>query len=181
MKLSKTMVAHRYGNALFALAKEKNVREELLAELLEMKKALAEEPQLMVFLTSKQIEPGGVRREVIEKLAASSSELAANLLRMLFDYGRIADLDVIITEYVRLNDSFENTVRATVTTAIPLAEEQKDRLTSAFAKIVGANKIILDERVDPSVIGGAILRSNDYVYDGSLKLKIARIRRMLLK
>ncbi|KRL97375.1 ATP synthase subunit delta [Liquorilactobacillus satsumensis DSM 16230 = JCM 12392] len=174
------MVAHRYGNALFALAKEKNVREELLAELLEMKKALAEEPQLMVFLTSKQIEPG-VRREVIEKLAASSSELAANLLRMLFDYGRIADLDVIITEYVRLNDSFENTVRATVTTAIPLAEEQKDRLTSAFAKIVGANKIILDERVDPSVIGGAILRSNDYVYDGSLKLKIARIRRMLLK
>ncbi|MCC7667314.1 ATP synthase F1 subunit delta [Liquorilactobacillus satsumensis] len=180
MKLSKTMVAHRYGNALFALAKEKNVREELLAELLEMKKALAEEPQLMVFLTSKQIEPG-VRREVIEKLAASSSELAANLLRMLFDYGRIADLDVIITEYVRLNDSFENTVRATVTTAIPLAEEQKDRLTSAFAKIVGANKIILDERVDPSVIGGAILRSNDYVYDGSLKLKIARIRRMLLK
>ncbi|MFT8837087.1 ATP synthase F1 subunit delta [Liquorilactobacillus satsumensis] len=180
MKLSKTMVAHRYGNALFALAKEKNVREELLAELLEMKKALAEEPQLMVFLTSKQIEPG-VRREVIEKLAASSSELAANLLRMLFDYGRIADLDVIITEYIRLNDSFENTVRATVTTAIPLAEEQKDRLTSAFAKIVGANKIILDERVDPSVIGGAILRSNDYVYDGSLKLKIARIRRMLLK
>ncbi|KRL04165.1 ATP synthase F1 subunit delta [Liquorilactobacillus oeni] len=180
MKLSKTIIAHRYGSALFALAKEKDVRKDLLAELLELKKAVKDEPRLMIFLTSKQISLS-TRRSILEKMAISSSELAANLLRMLFDYGRISSLEDIINEYIRLNDIFEETVRATVTTAIPLEEKQKSKLTSAFAKLVGANKVILDEKVDPTVIGGVVLRSDDYVYDGSLKLKIARIRRMLLK
>lgn len=114
-------------------------------------------------------------------MSDSASEVVKNLLEMLFDYDRIADLDVIIAEYFRLNDEYEKTVRATVTTAVALDEKQKANLESSFARVVGASKVVLEEKIDPDIIGGVILKSNNYIYDGSLKLKFARIKRMLLK
>ena len=45
----------------------------------------------------------------------------------------------------------------------------------------GAKKVIIDPIVDPGIIGGVILKSESYIYDGSIKTKIARIKRLLLK
>ncbi|MFT8423979.1 MAG: ATP synthase F1 subunit delta [Liquorilactobacillus sp.] len=180
MKLNKTMIAHRYGSALFELALEKDERQDLKTELAELKQVLVDEPKMMLLLTSKQIARTD-KQKFIRTLGDSASETLKNLLDMLFDYNRIGDLAVIIDEYNRLNDEYEKTVKATVTTAIPLDSEQKAKLADSFARIVGANKVILEEKVDSDIIGGVILRSNDYIYDGSLKLRFAQIKRMLLK
>ena len=55
MKLNKTMIAHRYGSALFELALEKSERQDLKKELVELKQVLVNEPNMMLLLTSKQI------------------------------------------------------------------------------------------------------------------------------
>ncbi|EJE98820.1 ATP synthase F1 subunit delta [Liquorilactobacillus mali] len=180
MKLNKTIIAHRYGSALFELALEKDERQALKEELVELKQILVNEPKMMLLLTSKQISRVD-KQKFIKTLGDSASETLKNLLDMLFDYDRIGDLDVIIDEYIRLNDEYEKTVKAVVTTAIPLESEQKAKLADSFARIVGANKVVLEEKVDSDIIGGVILRSNNYIYDGSLKLRFAQIKRMLLK
>ncbi|KRM90818.1 ATP synthase subunit delta [Liquorilactobacillus cacaonum DSM 21116] len=174
------MIAHRYGSALFELAIEKDERQSIKDELTELQQVLVEEPKMMLLLTSKQIAKKD-KQSFIKVLSDSASEVVKNLLEMLFDYDRIADLDVIIAEYFRLNDEYEKTVRATVTTAVALDEKQKANLESSFARVVGASKVVLEEKIDPDIIGGVILKSNNYIYDGSLKLKFARIKRMLLK
>ncbi|KRL39128.1 ATP synthase F1, delta subunit [Liquorilactobacillus uvarum DSM 19971] len=174
------MVAHRYGKALFDLAGEQDIRQSLLEELTELKKIFEEQPELNVFLTSKQISYLD-KVKMVKLLTKTASQTVTNLLNMTFDYGRICNLDAIINEYIRLNDEFEKTVRASVVTAIKLEDAQKERLASSFAGVVGAKKVYLDERIDPEIIGGVVLKSNSYIYDGSIKTKIAHIKRLLLK
>lgn len=180
MKLDNETIVHRYGKALFELAEEMKIRNEFHSELQEYKKVLQNEPQLKVFMSSNQISPEA-KLKIMEILKKDSSKLMTNLLDMLYDYGRITNLEGIIDEFDRLNDEFEKTVRASVITAIELDEERKQKLASSFANVVGAKKVIIDPIVDPGIIGGVILKSESYIYDGSIKTKIARIKRLLLK
>lgn len=180
MKLDNETIVHRYGKALFELAEEMKIRNKFHSELQEYKKVLQNEPQLKVFMSSNQISLEA-KLKIMEILKKDSSKLMTNLLDMLYDYGRITNLEGIIDEFDRLNDEFEKTVRASVITAIELDEERKQKLASSFANVVGAKKVIIDPIVDPGIIGGVILKSESYIYDGSIKTKIARIKRLLLK
>ncbi|WP_281164711.1 ATP synthase F1 subunit delta [Liquorilactobacillus sicerae] len=180
MKLSKMTIAQRYGKALFELAEENSQRQPMLIELLELKKTLQQQPELLKVLDSKRVSYQE-KRTILQILVTAASPLVANLLQMLFDYDRIDDLAAIIDEYVRLNDQLEKTVHAQVVTAIALDEVQKTSLMASFAKVVGANKVILEEKVDPEIIGGVVLKSNNHIYNGSLRLKLERIKRLLLK
>lgn len=180
MKLDNQTVARRYGKALFDVSLEKNTREQLSLELSELKKFLHNVPQFKDFISSNAIKPDA-KTEMMKTLTKDTSDLLTNLLNMLYDYKRLTNLEDIINEFDRLNDEFEKTVRATVTTAIKLDEDQKKRLESSFANVVGANKVIFNQKIDESIIGGVILKSESYIYDGSIKSKIERIKRLLLK
>ena len=100
---------------------------------------------------------------------------------MAYDYGRIANLVAIIDAFNNLYDEYEKVVRVKVTTAIELDKEQEDKLSDSFAKLVGAKKVIVNPQIDESIIGGVVLQSKSYIYDGSIKTKIERIKRLLLK
>lgn len=180
MKLSKATVAQRYGKALFELAEEKKQRQAVLNELQEVKKILLQQPELITVLVSEQISYQD-KEKVLKVLTDSASFLVANLLQMLFEYHRIEDLSAVIDQYTRLNDQYEKTVRAQVVTAVALDDVQKEKLTASFAGLVGAKKIVLEEKIDPQIIGGVILKSNNRIYDGSLRLRLEQIKRLLLK
>ena len=157
MKLDNETIVHRYGKALFELAEEMKIRNEFYSELQEYKKVLQNEPQLKVFMSSNQISPEA-KLKIMEILKKDSSKLMTNLLDMLYDYGRITNLEGIIDEFDRLNDEFEKTVRASVITAIELDEERKQKLASSFANVVGAKKVIIsapakDEETPTFIMG----------------------------
>lgn len=180
MKLDNESVARRYGKALFEVALDKGDRAILVSELNEIKKALHQEPELLVFLTSVQISDQA-KRDLLTEITKNTSGLTTNLLNMLYDYGRIVNLEGVIEEFNRLNDEFDKTVRVSVTTAVELDEDQKQRLASSFANVVDANKVIIEPTIDESIIGGVVLEANNTIYDGSVKAKIERIKRLLLK
>ena len=180
MAIDNATIARRYGNALFEVAKEQDSLAETATELNEIKAALEKEPGFVVFMTSPQIDEK-VKKDTLESMAKGASSLVANLLHMLFDYHRIANLESIIGEFNRLYDADRKIVRATVKTAIALEDDQKQKLATTFAKIENANQVILDEKVDPSIIGGVVLQSESHIYDGSIRSKFEQIKRLLLK
>ena len=180
MALDNQTVAKRYGKALFETAKEKDVLAETAKELEQIKQVLQAEPQFVDFMTSAAIKHED-KLTMLKNLQTGASELTSNLLAMLYDYRRIANLEGIIDEFSRLNDVDNKTVRATVTTAVKLDETRKDKIAAAFANVVGAKKVELETVVDPDIIGGVVLKSNTYVFDGSIKSKIENIKRLLLK
>nr|WP_321315964.1 ATP synthase F1 subunit delta [uncultured Ligilactobacillus sp.] len=180
MAISNATLAIRYGNALFEVAKEQDSLTETANELSELKAALDKEPGFVVFMTSPQIDEKA-KQETLGEMTKNASSLVQNLLKMLYDYHRIMILQAIIDIFNRLYDEDRKIVRATVKTAIALDDAQKDKLAKKFAEIENANQVILEEKVDPSIIGGVVLQSSSYIYDGSIKSKLEQVKRLLLK
>lgn len=179
MALDRQTVAKRYGKALFEVVQEKGVRSEVLSELASVKEIINAEPDFITFMTSPSIRQED-KLAMIRHITDEASEVTTNLLDMLFDYGRIANLEDIIDEFNRLNDEFEKTVRVKVTTAIELDEDQKAKLSSSFANVVGAENVLLDTVVDPDIIGGVVMQSESCIYDGSIRSRLEGIKRLLL-
>lgn len=92
----------------------------------------------------------------------------ANLVRLLAENGRLSLLPLIAQEFESLRREEEGRMEVRVVSAMQLKEQEKIQLASALGKRLG--KIItLDDEVDESLIGGAIVYAGDLVIDGSIR------------
>lgn len=169
--------AKRYARAIFELAQETDELEvwedrlRLLREILAM-------PDVAEILHDPSMSAG--RRTE----AARSLELPAlggpgtNLLRLLVEARRIDSVDGIAEEFERLADEAAGRVRALVTTAIALEEGDRDQIGAELSQQLG-REVRLEARVDPTVLGGLVLRYGDHVIDGSVRNRLEQLRRRL--
>lgn len=179
MSLNRTTVAKRYARALFELLSEKDQLESVYPELQELRRVFQDNPQLGTVLSDASLQAAD-REKLVSQLAESASPYVQNLIHMVYDYGRMDAMVAILDQFQRLYDDLHHTVYAQVTTAIELSAEQKDKIAAAYAQRVGAQKVILDSKVDPTIIGGVVVQSAGMILDGSLKTKINKLRRQLL-
>ncbi len=101
-------------------------------------------------------------------------EHGANFVRTLAENRRLAFLPEISAQFEALKDEAEGQADVIVTSATALDEAQRRQLAAALEKRL-KRKVRLHSEIDPSLIGGAILRSGDLVIDGSLSSRLARI------
>ena len=92
---------------------------------------------------------------------------ARNLLATLADYRRLPFLPEISTAFERLRAEYERTVEVTVTSAVALSAGQQQRLTAALSKRL-ARDVRLHTEIDTKLMGGAVLKADDLVIDGSI-------------
>ena len=111
---------------------------------------------------------------VLELCGAAGDEKARNFVQLLADNGRLLLLPQIAAQYAALRADFENTVDVTVTSALPLTAEQGAKLSDALTRRL-RRTVRLNTTVDPSLIGGAVVRAGDFVVDGSLRGRIERL------
>jgi F-type H+-transporting ATPase subunit delta len=111
---------------------------------------------------------------VLELCGAAGDEKARNFVQLLADNGRLLLLPQIAAQYAALRADVENTVDVTVTSALPLTAEQGAKLSDALTRRL-RRTVRLNTTVDPSLIGGAVVRAGDFVVDGSLSGRIERL------
>ena len=100
--------------------------------------------------------------------------LVSKLLLLLAERDRIAFLPEIVRAYRnRLNDH-NQVVRAEVVTASPLAADRVAMLEERLGRATG-RKVLLESRVDPSIVGGAVTRIGSTVYDGSVTTQLRKM------
>ncbi|MDT6981011.1 ATP synthase F1 subunit delta [Levilactobacillus zymae] len=179
MSLDRTTVAKRYARALFELLSEKDQLEDGYTELQQLRRVFQDNPRLGTVLSDASLQAAD-REALVGQLTSQASPYIKNLIRMVYDYGRMDVMVAIIDQFQALYDEKHHTVYAHVTTAVDLSAEQKDRIATAYAQRVGAQKVILDSQVDPTIFGGVIVKSAGMILDGSLKTKISKLRRQLL-
>ena len=109
-----------------------------------------------------------------EVAGAAGDEKAHNFIQLLADNGRLASLPQVAAQYAALRAEVENTVDVTVTSALPLTAEQSDKLAQALTRRL-RRTVRLSATVDPSLIGGAVVRAGDFVIDGSLRGRVERL------
>ncbi|GEK28860.1 ATP synthase F1 subunit delta [Furfurilactobacillus siliginis] len=179
-KLAKSQVARRYGRAMFDVAHDKQQQESVYEELIQVQGVFESVPELGTVLTGAGLK-NPEKEALLKPLLDAASPLVHNFLQMLFDYGRLNDTVAIIDEFKRLYDEQTQTVYADVTTAVDLNDDQKQRLSAQIAKRVGAKTVQINAIVNPDIIGGVIVNSNNTVLDGSLRTRLNHIRQVLAR
>ena len=111
---------------------------------------------------------------LVTEVAGAGDEQARNFVQLLADNGRLALLPQVAAQYEALRSEVENTVDVTVTSALPLTAEQSDKLAQALTRRL-RRTVRLTATVDPSLIGGAVVRAGDFVVDGSLRGRVERL------
>jgi F-type H+-transporting ATPase subunit delta len=96
----------------------------------------------------------------------------------LFDKGRIGFLGTINEFYQKLADELKNIARASLVSATEISSETVEKIRATLSKMTGKD-IVLDVKVDQSLIGGVVSRIGDLVLDGSIKTQLLNMRESL--
>ncbi|MFW5856182.1 MAG: F0F1 ATP synthase subunit delta [Bacillota bacterium] len=166
--MMQNQVAKKYSQALFNLAEEEGQLLDSLEEINQVWQVFTENDELRDVIFHPRILPGD-KKNILKKIFAK--ELSAhvfNFLKLLVDHRRIFFLKSIVKEYNRLVNQQENILEVKVTSAIELDKDLKDNIRKKLEKELDY-KIILEDKVDPDIIGGLILKIGDHIIDGSIQ------------
>ena len=180
MSLDKKTVAKRYAKALFELVSADDQLEQTYQELVALRTVFEQNVGLQRALSGTNLSQDQ-KKSMIEELKDGSSKLVANLIQMVFDYGRMGEMVAIIDEFEAQYDQLNKRVHADVVSAVQLDENRRQKLADALAERLGANEVILNQTVDPKIIGGLIVKVGSQTLDGSLKTKLGKIRQLLVE
>ena len=176
--MARRVYARRYAQAVFEIALEAKELDRWRADLRQITR-LAEDAVVIAFVESPKIHFGDKARLLSEQLKGVNP-LALNLVYLLAARGRLRSIGDIADDYQRLLDDYRGIEPAEVVTAIPLAEEDKPRLTEHLSAVVG-KKVVIKSKVDPSIIGGFIARIDGKLLDGSTHSKLEALKKELVR
>jgi F-type H+-transporting ATPase subunit delta len=166
-------IARPYARAAFAEAREDG-RLEQWNEALQTAAEVIADPRIERLLGSPHVSPQELAALVIDIAGAKLDEHGRNFVRMLADNRRLGYLPEIAQLFDELKDAAEGVVDVTVVSAAPLDEAQQQALAEALARKLN-REIRLHPELDPSLLGGAVLRAGDLVIDGSLRARLDRM------
>jgi F-type H+-transporting ATPase subunit delta len=177
--VTSSSVARRYARALMALGTEDGRFEAYAAELTRLNAAFAASAELQ----DLWLNPANGRDERLKAIelltgALQISPVIQNLLKLLVERGRVADLGVLSRAFQEMCDEKAGRVRALVTSAKPLGAEQAGRLQAALAAMT-SRQITLETAVDPALIGGVVTQVGSTVLDGSLRTQLLTLQKTL--
>jgi F-type H+-transporting ATPase subunit delta len=166
-------VARPYAQAAFRLARENNALA-AWTDQLELAAAVVGDQQMSLLLGSPRMSPDQKADLIIDICGDGLDASGANLIRLLVSNRRIGLLPEIAAQYRKLRADVERTVEARLVTAQAVDETVTERIRSALAERLDRN-VRLETEVDESLIGGAIVKADDTVIDGSVRGKLARL------
>ncbi|HEY6213119.1 MAG TPA: ATP synthase F1 subunit delta [Vicinamibacterales bacterium] len=114
--------------------------------------------------------------QLVERAGLSS--IVAKVLGLLAERDRLILLPDLVAAYHDRLLEYRRIVRAEVTTAAPIAEPRAKAIQASLAKATGRT-VVLETKVDPSIVGGMIAKVGSTVYDGSVTRQLARLRARL--
>jgi len=162
----------RYATALFELARDENKLDKVGASLATLKQALTESDDLKALVSSPMVS----RTDAGKAVAALTKPLkldplTAKFLGVLAENRRLGALGAIIRDFNTLSARHRGETSAQVITAHPLDNGQMAALTARLKSIVGS-EVAVDATVDPSLLGGLVVRLGSRQIDGSIRTKL---------
>ncbi|MDE2148598.1 MAG: F0F1 ATP synthase subunit delta [Gammaproteobacteria bacterium] len=170
-------LARPYARAAFAQARDEGAVEAWSQALtrLALALALAEAEALVGDPRLTRAQRAAV---FVDVLGGDAPQTAKNLVRLLADNHRLPLAPAIAHAFERLRAEAEGRLQVVITSALPVAESQRQRLAEALRRRLTAT-LDLVWREDPRLIGGALIRAGDLVIDGSLRGQLQRLRNQL--
>ena len=108
--------------------------------------------------------------------AAGISGLTRNFVGTVAANGRARDLPAMATAFLAELASRRGETTATVTSAVPLSPAQLQQLSDSLRSVLGSNKVSIDARVEPDILGGLLVKVGSRLFDSSIRSKLQRLQ-----
>ena len=173
-------ITQRYAQGLFELAKEENSVEEKKNQAETILNTMNDCPDLDLFLRAVKVTEEE-KKELIDKtLKDAVDHDMLSFLKLIVDKGRAYYLSGILEDYVKLANEELGIELATVVSARKLSDADMKTIGEALVRKTN-KKVVLKNKVDPSVISGIKVTIGNNVTDITMASKIERLRSTLLK
>jgi F-type H+-transporting ATPase subunit delta len=171
-------LADGYARALFTVADAEGVLPTVEDELYAFGKALETNTKLREALTDAALPVENKKAVVADVLGERANPLTGALLSFVVDAGRAREIPRIVEDLARLAAAEREHALAEVRVAVQLSAQQRERLAEALSSATG-RRVDVKVVVDPSVMGGAIARVGDEVFDGSIASRLQDAKQAL--
>lgn len=171
-------MSKEYAEALFALAKENGIEDIILGELRTVLELFDENPEYVVFMSSPSI-PKNERLDALENaFSGKFHEYTVSFVELLCERSRINSFHDCVKDYEALYNQSKQVLKAHVTSAVPLTDDEKEKLKIKLEKKSG-NTLILECDTDESILGGVIVELDGKIMDGSLKHRLQEVKEVI--
>ena len=173
--------ARRYAKAVYDLAREGGDTDAVARELEQVAGIITGDPAVRDVLTRPWIKPGD-RRAIAAAIGQKTGarKLVQDFLGLVADRGRADHLSEIVAAYRALVDAEHGQTRAQVRSAVALTDKERQELSARLERALG-QRILLEEQVDATLLGGFIAQVGSLILDGSLDGQLARLRQRLAR
>jgi len=175
--MSSTRAAIRYAKAILDIAISKNATVEVNNDMYLMGNTILGNQELSNFIQNPIISVE-VKQNALLEIFRDTNSVTKSLLHLLFQNKRFEILESITKQYTILFNELNNNQIAFVTTAIPLDENLEVVVKNKIATFTTKN-ITIQNSIDPSIIGGFILRIGDMQYNASVTSRLQTLKREL--
>jgi F-type H+-transporting ATPase subunit delta len=171
-------VSARYARALFLLTEKRGETAHALEDLKGMGQALEPGSRAAALLATPQVLLADKRKALLEQLEGKVLRSVTLFIDLLLRKKRLNELPHIVHEFEAIVEKQQGIQRAQVVSAVPMTGAERDRLHAELERRT-QSKIKLTAEVDPSLVGGALVRIGDRVVDRTVKTLLEQIERQL--
>ncbi|BAZ46345.1 ATP synthase F1 subuint delta [Chondrocystis sp. NIES-4102] len=168
-------VGEPYAQALMSLAQQQDLTNQFGDTFRSLKSLFEESREFKDFVLNPVIKGENKKAVLKQVMGNDANPYLVNFIMLLIDKRRIVFLEAIIEQYLNLLRKLNQTVLAEVTSATELNDEQKNNVVEKVKAISQAHDVELKTSVDPSLIGGVIIKVGSKVIDASLRGQLRRI------
>jgi F-type H+-transporting ATPase subunit delta len=169
----------QYAKAFADIAIAQGAPQTAVKQLADFGEAFAESGELRNFLGSPAVDLQAKHR-VVEKIVArqGAGRIVRNFVFVILDHHRAHLLPEIVAAVQEVVRQRQGIAEAAVSSAVELSSAQKMELAKTLSRLTG-KRIEPKYSLDPALLGGAIARVGDTIYDGSLRSRLAEMRTRL--
>ena len=175
--------ARRYGRALFDVILQQNGDLDRTAQELDAFAALMSAHPSLGAVISNPAVPASKKRAMVDALVAqagSVSDPVARTLALLADRDRLALVPALARAFHERVMDHRQIVRAEVTTAVAIDEARVKAIADALGQATGRH-VMVEPKVDASILGGVVARVGSVVYDGSVARQLEKMKESLIE
>jgi len=177
---AKEAAAKIYAEVLFELARESQANETVYQEMQALAELITGNADFAAFLESPAVSREYKKNMLAKVFSGRFSDLTMKFLAVTAARDRLGLLPAILSVYKELEDARTGLVKGTLTTAVALENTEHLRYAEQIGRAL-QKKMVLQTKVDPSNLGGLILKVGDTIMDGSLLGALQRMARQLQK
>lgn len=168
-------LATPYADALLQVGESRQETDRLAEEAQQLLQVWNASDSLRDAMRSPVLSVESKKKALAALFQKDISPAMANLLKLMADRQRVGVLDAVLERFLELYRQLRGIALAEVVSASPLSEDQLSRLTDKLKTVSGSPRVELRHRVDPSLIGGFVVRIGSQVIDSSLLGQVRRL------